>query len=99
MQENLLRQRYLASFPAKAAALREALADLRAAPDQSRRMQLRGLTHKFSGSAGLYGFEELGEAARAVVHAIDSLHPLPEILSLGEGVLAQLESLGPTKDD
>jgi HPt (histidine-containing phosphotransfer) domain-containing protein len=65
-----LRQRYIGSFAEKRAALETALSLLSADP-LGAMTNLRALAHKISGSAGMYGFEALGQQARAVVHAID----------------------------
>ncbi|MGE4073498.1 MAG: Hpt domain-containing protein [Lysobacterales bacterium] len=65
-----LRKRYVGSFAEKQAALESALSLLSADP-LGAMSSLRAVAHKISGSAGMYGFEELGQQARAVVHAID----------------------------
>lgn len=66
-----LRRRYLESFPAKAAALNAVLDTLSDGNQESIR-QLRDLSHKLAGSAGMYGFDDLGQHAREIVHAVDA---------------------------
>lgn len=65
-----MRQRYVASFGDKCAELESGLIEL-SSDDNSARARLRGLAHKISGSAGMYGFDDLGHTARDLVHVID----------------------------
>ena len=65
-----LRQRYIGSFAEKQATLEAGLSQLSADP-LGAMSQLRAAGHKIYVSAGMYGFEDLGQQARAVVHAID----------------------------
>ncbi len=66
----VLRLRYLASLPGKAGEFEQALADALTStqPDWS---MIRSLGHKLAGSAGMYGFDQLGDIARDLVHMID----------------------------
>jgi HPt (histidine-containing phosphotransfer) domain-containing protein len=66
-----LRRRYIDSFPDKCAALEAAAASL-ASNDAGAQQALRQLAHKLAGSAGMYGFDDIGHLAREVVHAIDA---------------------------
>ncbi|GMU42309.1 MAG: Hpt domain-containing protein [Xanthomonadales bacterium] len=66
-----LRRRYLDSFPAKADAFKAVLDRLSDGNQESIR-ELRDLAHKLAGSAGMYGFDELGQQAREIVHAVDA---------------------------
>ncbi len=66
-----LRRRYIDSFPDKRAALEAASADLDNQGAESQQT-LRQLAHKLAGSAGMYGFDDIGQLAREVVHAIDA---------------------------
>jgi len=61
-----LRQRYVASFPAKRAALAEAWREFAANPaDEARARELSMQVHRLCGSAAAYGYERLGECACA----------------------------------
>jgi HPt (histidine-containing phosphotransfer) domain-containing protein len=66
-----LRRRYIDSFPGKRAALEAAIGNL-GNPDDEAAQVLRQLAHKLAGSAGMYGFDDIGHLAREVVHAIDA---------------------------
>ncbi|MFO1495943.1 MAG: Hpt domain-containing protein [Lysobacterales bacterium] len=93
MVPEALRLRYLQSFPGKIDALQAVSATLTAEGAEARR-QLRDLTHKLAGSAGMYGFDDLGLQARAVVHAIDATAADAEIQELLERLLKGLRSAG-----
>ncbi len=71
-----LRDRYLESFPAKAASLSTALQALEMTFDAQQIRALRDLAHKLAGSAGMYGFDDLGLLAREIVRAIDTGAPV-----------------------
>jgi HPt (histidine-containing phosphotransfer) domain-containing protein len=66
-----LRRRYVDSFPDKRAALEAASANVDNDGAEAQRV-LRQLAHKLAGSAGMYGFDDIGQLAREVVHAIDA---------------------------
>ena len=62
-----LTQRYRASLPEKQSELALAWEQWLAAPgEQAAKLRFQGLVHKLAGSAGLYGFEDLGRQARSV---------------------------------
>lgn len=84
-----LRRRYIESFPDKSAAIEAAVDDLR--KDGSEALQaLRLLAHKLAGSAGMYGFEDIGHLAREIVHSIDA-GVSPSVLGgLSKGLAARL---------
>jgi HPt (histidine-containing phosphotransfer) domain-containing protein len=66
-----LRRRYIDSFPDKCAALEAAIGNIRN-HEVDALQALRQLAHKLAGSAGMYGFDDIGQLAREVVHAIDA---------------------------
>lgn len=84
-----LRRRYLESFPAKAAALNLVLDTLSDGNPESIR-QLRDLAHKLAGSAGMYGFEELGQQAREIVHAVDAGSGSIALLGMARDLVTRL---------
>lgn len=89
-----LRQRYIDSFPAKAIEIEISIGELQ---DRAAALKnLRGLAHKLSGSAGLYGFDELGACARDLVHAIDGGSPMAAVKRLGNSLVARLRLLATT---
>lgn len=89
-----LRQRYIDSFTAKAMEIEIAIGELQ---DRTAALKiLRGLAHKLSGSAGLYGFDELGGCARDLVHAIDGGSPMAAVKRLGNSLVARLRLLATT---
>jgi hypothetical protein len=89
-----LRQRYIDSFTAKAMEIEIAIGELQ---DRAAALKiLRGLAHKLSGSAGLYGFDELGGCARDLVHAIDGGSPMAAVKRLGNSLVARLRLLATT---
>lgn len=88
-----LRKRYVSSFADKRAAL-EASLQLLDAGSANEPAGLRGLAHKISGSAGMYGFDELGQGARDVVHAIDGRSELAVIRQLAHKLITQLADPG-----
>lgn len=99
----LLRQ-YRASLPEKAGALRASLSQFEQLPRREPLSNLRTLVHRLAGSAPLYGFNELGRIARALMHQIDEL-PLPppvmpladlheRVVALAESLLAEAENTG-----
>jgi HPt (histidine-containing phosphotransfer) domain-containing protein len=57
---------------------------------------LRALAHKLSGSAGMYGFDELGACARDLVHAIDGGSPISVVKRLANSLVARLRLLAAT---
>lgn len=62
-----LTQRYRASLPEKQSELALAWEQWLAIPgEHGAKLKLQSLVHKLAGSAGLYGFEDLGRQARAV---------------------------------
>ena len=71
-----LRRRYIDSFPGKCAAFEAVISRMSAggvyAHDVDAVATLRDLAHKLAGSAGMYGFDDLGNLAREVVHAVDA---------------------------
>ena len=70
-----LRRRYIDSFPGKCAAFDAVIGQLNGAGAEDSAglvAKLRDLAHKLAGSAGMYGFDDLGQLAREVVHAIDA---------------------------
>lgn len=84
-----LRRRYIDSFPAKSAALESAVADL--GDDNNEALQaLRLLAHKLAGSAGMYGFDDVGQLAREVVHAIDAGAGMAIVSGLSRNLAARL---------
>jgi|CXWL01.1.fsa_nt_gi HPt (histidine-containing phosphotransfer) domain-containing protein len=72
----VLRNRYLESFPSKADAFAAALEAVDLKHDAKEIRALRDLAHKLAGSAGMYGFDDLGLLAREIVRAIDTGAPL-----------------------
>lgn len=72
----VLRTRYLESFPAKSASFSAALQALEMTFDAQQVRALRDLAHKLAGSAGMYGFDDLGLLAREIVRAIDTGAPV-----------------------
>ena len=84
-----LRARYLASFPEKCALI---VAALEAIPEHSgAKIDLRILCHKLAGSAPMYAFEQLGQAARAACAAIDDGASPDTVLKRVRTVIALLE--------
>ncbi len=69
-----LRARYVESLPSKRAALDAAWRAFLAAPDAGKARELQTLAHRLSGSAPAYGYEALGDRARAVDALIDRHH-------------------------
>ncbi|HWS26193.1 MAG TPA: Hpt domain-containing protein [Xanthomonadales bacterium] len=70
-----LRRRYIDSFPGKCAAFDAVIEQLNGADVEAAvgfGAKLRDLAHKLAGSAGMYGFDDLGHLAREIVHAIDA---------------------------
>jgi len=65
-----LRRRYVESLPGKAAALAAALESI-ANGDSGGAKALRDQAHKLAGSAGMYGFDDIGHLAREIVHSVD----------------------------
>jgi HPt (histidine-containing phosphotransfer) domain-containing protein len=61
-----LRANYARSFPSKLAALAEAWRAFDGGADEASARALHVLVHRLAGSAGSYGFAELGTRARAV---------------------------------
>ncbi len=86
-----LRRRYIDSFPAKSAALDEAAQGLSAGGVEAL-SALRLQAHKLAGSAGMYGFDDLGHLAREVVHAIDAGAGLPVLSAMVQSLAAGLTS-------
>ena len=84
-----LRRRYLESFPAKAAAFNTVLDCLSDGTPESIR-QLRDLAHKLAGSAGMYGFDDLGQHAREIVHAVDAGAGSIALLGLARDLVTRL---------
>jgi len=73
---SMLRNRYVDSFPTKAEALSGALNAVETKLDAVQVRGLRELAHKLAGSAGMYGFDDLGLLAREIVRSIDSGAPI-----------------------
>lgn len=72
-----LRRRYIDSFPAKCSAFETACEQLQPGDLESEAVigavaKLRDLAHKLAGSAGMYGFDDIGHLAREIVHAVDA---------------------------
>lgn len=72
-----LRRRYIDSFPTKCAAFESASEQMAAGDPDSETLtgaiaRLRDLAHKLAGSAGMYGFDDIGHLAREIVHAVDA---------------------------
>jgi HPt (histidine-containing phosphotransfer) domain-containing protein len=84
-----LRRRYLDSFPDKRAALEAASANL-VNHDAEAQQGLRQLAHKLAGSAGMYGFDDIGQLAREVVHAIDAGASVSIISALSRDLASRL---------
>jgi HPt (histidine-containing phosphotransfer) domain-containing protein len=87
-----LRRRYVDSFPAKGAALEasiEAL-DVSGEVNAEALSALRQQAHKLAGSAGMYGFDDLGHLARELVHAIDAGAKTPIIDGLARDLASRL---------
>lgn len=82
-----LREHYLSVAEAKVDGLSAALAAARSQPsDPGSTERLRVLVHKIAGSAGAYGFDALGAAAKVLEKAILAApRPLPS------GVLVAVE--------
>lgn len=91
MVPEALRLRYVQSFPGKVEALQAASAALSAGNPDARK-QLRDQAHKLAGSAGMYGFDDLGNQARAVVHAVDAAAADAEVQELLSRLLASLRA-------
>ena len=86
-----LREHYLSVAQAKVDALRAALIEARGQPAEGGAVErLRVLVHKIAGSAGGYGFDSLGMAAKALEKQILAApDPLPaEVLGRAEWFLA-----------
>ena len=67
MRLQQMRDNYKQSLPAKKVELEDAWsACMKSSWQGSCVAELQGLAHKLGGSAGLYGFDGLGEAARAL---------------------------------
>jgi HPt (histidine-containing phosphotransfer) domain-containing protein len=64
-----LRGRYFATFPEKKAIIEAALEAIPEHPGA--KTDLRMLCHKLAGSAPMYNYDELGNAAREAIAAID----------------------------
>ncbi len=84
-----LRRRYIDSFPAKGAALEAAMEGL-SVNDPGTLQTLRLLAHKLAGSAGMYGFDDLGHLAREAVQAIDAGAGIPVVSGLARDLVARL---------
>lgn len=82
-----LRRRYIESFPAKCAALEVAADQL---PGDDARQSLRQLAHKLAGSAGMYGFDDIGHLAREIVHSIDAGASAAVLGGLAKDLVARL---------
>jgi len=63
IQEQRLLEKYKKKLPEKVDALKEAIAN-------EDIQEVRGLLHKFTGSAGMYGFNHLSGTARSVYNLI-----------------------------
>lgn len=89
-----LRRRYIDSFPGKCAAFEAVIGQLSAvgapADGVGAVARLRDLAHKLAGSAGMYGFDDLGNLAREVVHAVDSGAGPPILGGLAQTLLQRL---------
>lgn len=73
-----LRQRYAASLADKRAALVEAWEAWRASGDSTARLRaLAMLAHRLAGSAGSYGYDELGASASALDRVASALQDAP----------------------
>jgi chemotaxis protein histidine kinase CheA len=84
-----LSRRYVESFASKGEALERALALV--AEDETEGLKLlRDLAHKLAGSAGMYGFDDLGHLAREVVHTIDAGIGQTIIGGLTDGLIKRL---------
>jgi HPt (histidine-containing phosphotransfer) domain-containing protein len=68
-----LMQRYVASLSEKAEFVDATLDELRRHPTFDQLENLRAFCHRLAGSAGMYGFENLGNAARSLAHQIEDL--------------------------
>jgi chemotaxis protein histidine kinase CheA len=86
-----LRRRYIDSFPDKWAALDAAASGL-SGHDPEALLLLRMQAHKLAGSAGMYGFDDLGHLAREVVHAIDAGAGVPILSGMVKNLVAGLIS-------
>lgn len=84
-----LRRRYIDSFPGKSAAL-DAAIDALSAENTETLQALRLLAHKLAGSAGMYGFDDLGHLAREVVQSIDAGAGIPIVSGLARNLVARL---------
>jgi HPt (histidine-containing phosphotransfer) domain-containing protein len=88
-----LRDYYISVSQEKVDALSAALAETRLQPaDPGSIERLRALVHKIAGSAGAYGFEALGAAAKALEKQILAApRPLPSaVLTIVERYLAEM---------
>lgn len=95
-----LRRRYIDSFPGKCAAFEAVIGQMAAAGADAvgAVAKLRDLAHKLAGSAGMYGFDDLGNLAREVVHAVDA-GASPQILGgLAQTLLDRLTSAHTAQD-
>jgi HPt (histidine-containing phosphotransfer) domain-containing protein len=84
-----LRRRYVDSFPDKRAALEAASANVDN-DGAGAQQALRQLAHKLAGSAGMYGFDDIGQLAREVVHAIDAGASVSIISGLSRDLVSRL---------
>lgn len=72
-----LRRRYLDSFPTKCSAFESVCEQMEADSSDPEGVagaiaKLRDLAHKLAGSAGMYGYDDIGHLAREIVHAVDA---------------------------
>lgn len=88
-----LRRRYIDSFPGKCAAFDAVIESLNGADTDDAvgfAAKLRDLAHKLAGSAGMYGFDDLGHLAREIVHAIDAGAGAPALGGLAQNLMERL---------
>lgn len=82
-----LRRRYVDSFAGKCVAFEAAIDGIGGDEGIS---TLRDLAHKLAGSAGMYGFDDLGHLARELVHAVDAGAGASIVSGLARDIVARL---------
>lgn len=83
-----LTEKFKASLPEKQALLRQRAADWRVTRSADALKEVVSVAHKLAGSAGSYGFDDLGLAARALENEVRTWPEVP-----GEPAQAEFDRL------